>query len=133
LEAIAAMSRNMRRELETVLKDLEATAGDIEGSAVVRSDGLIVAFAMSKSSDESLVAAMSAALLNIGTRATRELDRGDLDKVIVSGTKGDVVLMGAGRDSILSSTTRSGANLGLVLVEMKKTSRKLANLISGGQ
>jgi predicted regulator of Ras-like GTPase activity (Roadblock/LC7/MglB family) len=126
------MSKNMRRDLEAVLKDLEATAGDIEGSAVVRIDGLIVAFAMPRSTDESLVAAMSAALLNIGTRTVKELARGDLDKVIVSGNKGDVVLLGAGRDAILSTTTKPGANLGLVLVEMKKTSNKLANLIGGG-
>jgi len=126
------LSKNMRKEFEMVLKDLEATAGDIEGSAVVRSDGLIVAFAMPRSTDESLVAAMSAALLNIGTRTVKELARGDLDKVIVSGNKGDVVLMGAGRDSILSTTTKVGANLGLVLVEMKKTSSKLGTLMSGG-
>lgn len=122
----------MRKEFETVLKDLEATAGDIEGSAVVRSDGLIVAFAMPRSTDESLVAAMSAALLNIGTRTVKELARGDLDKVIVSGNKGDILLMSAGKDSILSTTTKVGANLGLVLVEMKKTSNKLGNLMSGG-
>jgi hypothetical protein len=126
------MSKNMRRDLETVLKDLEATAGDIEGSAVVRIDGLVVAFAMPRSTDESLVAAMSAALLNIGTRTTKELARGDLDRIIVSGNKGDVVLLSAGRDAILSTTTKPGANLGLVLVEMKKTSGKLANLIGGG-
>jgi hypothetical protein len=133
LEVFAEMSKNMRKELETMLKDLETTAGDIEGSAVVRNDGLIVAFAMPRNTDETLVAAMSAALLNIGTRTTKELARGDLEKVIVSGTKGDVVLVGAGRDSILSSVTRPSANLGLVLVEMKKTSGKLAGLISGAQ
>jgi predicted regulator of Ras-like GTPase activity (Roadblock/LC7/MglB family) len=125
------MSKNMRKELEAVLKDLEAEAGDIEGSAVVRTDGLIVAFAMPRSTDETLVAAMSAALLNIGTRTAKELARGDLEKVIVSGNKGDVVLMGAGRDSILSSTTKTGANLGLVLVEMRKTGSRLSSLMSG--
>jgi hypothetical protein len=126
------MSKNLRKDLETVLKDFESSVGDVEGSALVRSDGLIVAFAMPKSTDESLVAAMSAALLNIGTRTANELSRGDLDKVIVGGTKGDVVLMGAGPDSVLSATTKPGANLGLVLVEMKRTSSKLGRLISGG-
>jgi hypothetical protein len=129
---VDTLSKNLRKDLESILKDLEATVGDIEGSALVRSDGLIVAFAMPKTSDESLVAAMSAALLNIGTRTAKELSRGDLDKVIVSGTRGDVVLMGAGNDSILSATTKPGANLGLVLVEMKRTTSKLDHLISGG-
>jgi predicted regulator of Ras-like GTPase activity (Roadblock/LC7/MglB family) len=48
-----------------------------------------------------------------------------LDKVIVSGTKGDVVLTGVGGEAVLSGITRSGANLGLVLVEMKRTVGKL--------
>lgn len=126
------MSKNMRRDLETVLKDLETTAGDIEGSAFVKTDGLVMAFAMPRTTDESLVAAMSAALLNIGSRTVKELARGDLNMVIVSGSRGDVILLGAGRDAILSTTTKPGANLGLVLVEMKKTSGRLANLIGGG-
>jgi len=124
------MSKNLRRDLEGILKDMEQNAGDIEGSAVVRSDGLVIAFAMPRNLDESLVAAMSAALLNIGTRTVKELARGDLDRVIVSGTSGDVVLTGAGKDCILSSTTKPGANLGLVLVEMKKTSRRIGQAIS---
>jgi hypothetical protein len=119
------MSKNLRRELEGILKDMEQNAGDIEGSAVVRSDGLVIAFAMPRNLDESLVAAMSAALLNIGTRTVKELARGDLDKVIVSGTGGDVILTGTGKDYILSTTTKPGANLGLVLVEMKKTGKRL--------
>jgi hypothetical protein len=117
--------RNLRKELESILKNLEQVVGDIQGSAVVRSDGLAVAFAMPHDTDESLVAAMSAALLNIGTRTAHELDRGDLEKVIVSGNKGDVVLMGAAKDCVLSATTKSGANMGLVLVEMKRTQAKL--------
>ena len=126
------MSKNLRKDLESILKELESADGDIEGSALVRSDGLIVAFAMPRTTDETLVAAMSAALLNIGTRTAKELARGDLEKVIVSGTKGDVVLMGSGSDSILSATTRPGSNLGLVLVEMKRTTSRLSHLVSGG-
>jgi hypothetical protein len=121
--------KNLRRELEGTLKDLENVVGDIQGSAVIRSDGLVVAFAMPRDTDESLVAAMSAALLNIGTRTAQELDRGNLERVIVSGDKGDVVLMGAGRDCVLSATTRSGANMGLVLVEMKRTQAKLSQAL----
>jgi predicted regulator of Ras-like GTPase activity (Roadblock/LC7/MglB family) len=68
---------------------------------------------------------MSAALLNIGSRSVAELDRGLLEKVIVSGSKGDVVLTGVGGEEVLSAITRPGANLGLVLVEMKRCVSKL--------
>ena len=126
------MSKSLRKDLENVLADLEQKVGDIEGSAIVRNDGLIIAFAMPKGVDESLVAAMSAALVSIGTRTVKELVRGDLEKVIVSAARGDLVLMGAGPDAVLSVTTRSSANLGLVLVSMKRTISRIGQLISGG-
>jgi hypothetical protein len=126
------MSKSLRKDLENVLAELEQRVGDIEGSAIVRNDGLIIAFAMPKGVDESLVAAMSAALVSIGTRTVRELVRGDLEKVIVSAAMGDLVLMGAGPDTVLSVTTRSSSNLGLVLVSMKRTISRIGQLISGG-
>ncbi len=131
LEVIAPVSKNLRKDLESVLRDLEQNAGDVEGSAIVRTDGLVIAFAMPKGVDESLVAAMSAALLSIGTRTVRELARGDLEKVIVSAAKGDLVLMGAGADTVLSVTTKYASNLGLVLVSMKRTISRIGQLISG--
>ena len=117
--------KSLRKQLEEVLKGMEEADPDIEGSALVRTDGLVMASAIHKDADESLIAAMSAALLNIGSRSVTELERGALDKVIVSGTKGDVVLTGVGGEADLSAITRSGANLGLVLVEMKRTVGKL--------
>lgn len=123
--------KSLKKELETVLKDMEQAIGDVEGAAVVRTDGLIVAFAMPRDTDESLVAAMSAALPNIGSRTVKELALGDLEKVIVSGTKGDVVLMGAGQDAVMSGITKPSANIGLVLVEMKRTSGKVGQLMKG--
>jgi predicted regulator of Ras-like GTPase activity (Roadblock/LC7/MglB family) len=118
-------AKSLRKQLEEVLKSMEEADPDIEGSALVRTDGLVMASAIHKDADESLIAAMSAALLNIGSRSVTELERGALDKVIVSGTKGDVVLTGVGGEAVLSGITRSGANLGLVLVEMKRTVGKL--------
>jgi hypothetical protein len=84
---------------------------------------------MPRETDESLVAAMSAAMTNIGTQTAKQLDRGDIRKVIVSGTKGDIVLMGAGPGKVLSGITKPSANIGLVLVEMKRTSSKLSQIM----
>ncbi|MGQ9720314.1 MAG: roadblock/LC7 domain-containing protein [Candidatus Jordarchaeum sp.] len=102
---------------------------DVQASAVVRTDGLVMASALPKDADEGLIAAMSAALLNIGNRAVSELDRGELDKVIVSGTKGDTILRGVGSEAVLSAITKAGANMGLILVEMKRTGDKIADLL----
>ncbi|MEM3525768.1 MAG: roadblock/LC7 domain-containing protein [Candidatus Jordarchaeaceae archaeon] len=122
-------AKSWRTELENLLKAMEDADPDIESSAVVRTDGLVMASALPKSADEGLIAAMSAALLNIGNRAVAELARGELDKVIVSGTKGDIILRGVGSEAVLSAITKPGSNLGLLLVEMKRTGEKIMNVL----
>ncbi|MFB0559879.1 MAG: roadblock/LC7 domain-containing protein [Candidatus Lokiarchaeia archaeon] len=123
------ISKKWREELEGLLKSMQDTDPDVQASAIVRTDGLVMASALPKDADEGLIAAMSAALLNIGNRAVSELDRGELDKVIVSGTKGDTILRGVGSEAVLSAITKPGANMGLVLVEMKRTGDKIADLL----
>ncbi|MEM2133624.1 MAG: roadblock/LC7 domain-containing protein [Candidatus Jordarchaeaceae archaeon] len=123
------MPKNWRGELEGLLKAMEDADPDIEASAVVRTDGLVMASALPKDADEGLIAAMSAALLNIGNRAVAELARGEMDKVIVSGTKGDIILRGVGTEAVLSAITKPGANLGLLLVEMKRAGDRIINVL----
>lgn len=122
-------AKSWRNELENLLKAMEDADPDIESSAVVRTDGLVMASALPKNADEGLIAAMSAALLNIGNRAVVELARGELDKVIVSGTKGDIILRGVGSEAVLSAITKPGANLGLLLVEMKRTGDRIMSVL----
>ncbi|MEM2145528.1 MAG: roadblock/LC7 domain-containing protein [Candidatus Jordarchaeaceae archaeon] len=123
------MPKKWREELEGLLKAMADADPDVIASAVVRTDGLVMASALPKDADEGLIAAMSAALLNIGNRAVSELDRGTLDKVIVSGTKGDTILRGVGNEAVLSAITKAGANMGLVLVEMQRTAAKISDVL----
>jgi predicted regulator of Ras-like GTPase activity (Roadblock/LC7/MglB family) len=122
-------TKSWRNELENLLKAMEDADPDIESSAIVRTDGLVMASALPKGADEGLIAAMSAALLNIGNRAVVELARGEMDKVIVSGTKGDIILRGVGSEAVLSAITKPGANLGLLLVEMKRAGERIMGVL----
>ncbi|MBU7044859.1 MAG: roadblock/LC7 domain-containing protein, partial [Theionarchaea archaeon] len=60
-------------ELTDLLKDLEATTPDIEASAVVSVDGLMIASALPQDVEGDRVAAMSAAMLSLGERTATEL------------------------------------------------------------
>ena len=122
-------AKSWRTELEGLLKTMEDADSDIESSAIVRTDGLVMASALPKGADEGLIAAMSAALLNIGNRAVAELARGDMDKVIVSGSRGDIILRGVGAEAVLSAITKPGANLGLLLVEMKRAGERIIGVL----
>ncbi len=117
------------QELTDLLKDLEATTPDIEASAVVSVDGLMIASALPRDVEEDRVAAMSAAMLSLGERTAGELARGGLSEVYVKGESGYVVLMASGEDAVLTALARKDAKLGLVFLDMKRAAEEVAKLI----
>ncbi|MBU7044405.1 MAG: roadblock/LC7 domain-containing protein [Theionarchaea archaeon] len=116
-------------ELTGLLKDLEATTTDIEASAVVSVDGLMIASALPQDVEEDRVAAMSAAMLSLGERTATELARGNLSEVYVKGENGYVVLMSSGENAVLTALARKDAKLGLVFLDMKRTAEEVAKQV----
>jgi hypothetical protein len=116
-------------ELTELLKELEATTPDIEASAVVSVDGLMIASALPRDVEEDRVAAMSAAMLSLGERTATELARGNLSEVYVKGENGYVVLMASGDNAVLTALARQDAKLGLVFLDMKRTAGEIGRLI----
>ena len=117
------------QELTDLLKDLEATTPDIEASAVVSVDGLMIASALPQDVEEDRVAAMSAAMLSLGERTAKELARGDLSEVYVKGELGYVVLMASGENAVLTALARKDAKLGLVFLDMKRAAEDVAKIV----
>jgi predicted regulator of Ras-like GTPase activity (Roadblock/LC7/MglB family) len=123
------LSKRWRLEFEAALKEMSKADPQIIASAIVRTDGLVLAAALPKNADEGIVGAMSAAVLNIGNRSVNELNRGTLEKVIISASKGDIVICGVGDSALLSTITNPDSNLGLVLLEMRRASQKVQEIL----
>ena len=123
------MAKSKVEELTSLLKDLEGTTPDIEASAVVSVDGLMIASALPRDVEEDRVAAMSAAMLSLGERTAKELARGDLSEVYVRGQNGYVLLMSAGENAVLTALARKDAKLGLVFLDMKRTAEDVAKRV----
>ncbi len=111
------------------LRDLQASSPDVEASAVISFDGLTIASALPESIEEDRVAAMSAAMLSLGERISGELGRGNLDQVYIRGKNGFMVLMAVGNEAVLTVLARKQAKLGLLFLDMRRTTRDLAELI----
>ena len=111
------------------LRNMQAAAPDIEASAVVSVDGLIMASALQQGVEEDRVSAMSAAMLSLGERIATELGRGLLEQVYIKGQKGYVVLMSVGEEAVLTVLAREQAKLGLILLDMRRAAEDLAKLI----
>ncbi len=111
------------------LRDLRGILPDVQASAVVSTDGLIVASDLPNGVEDDRVSAMSAAMLSLGDRIAAELGRGLLDQVYIHGKEGYVVLMSAGEDAVLTVLARKEAKLGLILYDVRKAATDVQRLI----
>lgn len=111
------------------LRDLQASTPDIEASAVVSVDGLIMASSLPQGIEEDRVSAMSAAMISLGERIAGELGRGELEQVYIRGDSGFVILMSVGEEAVLTSLIRENARLGLIFLDMKRAADDLEKLV----
>lgn len=111
------------------LRDLQAGTPNIEASAVVSVDGLIMASSLPSGVDEDRISAMSAAMLSLGDRIASELSRGKLERVYISGDDGIIVLLAVGEDAVLTVLARSTAKLGLIFLDASRAANDLARLL----
>jgi len=104
---------------------MQAASPDIEASAVVSVDGLIIASALPNEVEEDRVSAMSAAMLSLGERISTELGRGNLEQVYIKGGDGFVILTSIGDEAVLTALAGQQAKLGLIFLEMRRAAEDL--------
>lgn len=113
--------------MDTILQRL-TELDDITGTLVIGKDGLIVAGAL-PGDDEDMLGAMSAAVFGSIASYASQTNHGEVRHVIIETDSGMVQFAEAG-ELILVVTTRSGSNAGRIRIEMKKTCRQLAELVT---
>ncbi len=121
--------RSRAEQMIARLRDLRVSSPDIEASAVVSVDGLIIASDLPADVEEDRVSAMSASMLSLGERIASELRRGNLDQVYIRGNNGYVILMSVGEEAVLTALARQDAKLGLVFLDMRRAAADLSHLI----
>ncbi|MHA1378128.1 MAG: roadblock/LC7 domain-containing protein [Candidatus Helarchaeota archaeon] len=114
-------------EVKKILDTLEERVPDIKGSAVIRTNGLLIASALPSEANERMIAAMSAALLGTSRRAAEALFNGTFISLSLELNKGNMFLVSAGR-VILVALTGKEPNVGLITLEMEDVSKKISNI-----
>src|SRR5574343_1303593 len=112
--------------LNSILSELNGSTADIEASAVLSTDGLMIASVLPAGMDEDRVGAMSAAMLSLGDRTAQELARGTLEQVLIKGAKGYVLMTYAGAESVLTVLAKPNAKLGLIFLDVKRAAASIA-------
>ena len=115
--------------LTNILAQLNSTSADIQASAVISIDGLMMAALLPAGLDQDRMGAMSAALLSLGARVARELDRGTLEQVLVKGDNGYVLMLQAGNDAVLTVLASPQAKLGLIFLDAKRAAQSMAQVL----
>ncbi|MBO9369283.1 MAG: roadblock/LC7 domain-containing protein [Chloroflexi bacterium] len=123
------MSKSRADQMVERLRAMQIAAPDIEASAVVSVDGLIMASALPAEVEEDRVSAMSAAMLSLGERIASELRRGGLEQVYIKGDNGFIVLTAVGEEAVLTVLARQEAKLGLIFLEMRRAAEDLRKLV----
>jgi len=122
------MSRS--EQISKLLKNLSTTTPDIEAAAVVDNDGLMIASALPGDVEDDRVAAMSAALLGMSERITRELQRGSFSLVMIRGSGGFTIVSRCGPDAVLTVLATDTAKLGLIFLDVTRTTKEIGRLIT---
>ncbi|MEO1750978.1 roadblock/LC7 domain-containing protein [Thiofaba sp. EF100] len=115
--------------LTSILSELNGSSADIEASAIVSTDGLMMAALLPSGMDEDRVGAMSAALLSLGDRTAKELARGGLEQVLIKGDRGYILMTHAGEDAVLTVLAKPQAKLGLIFLDVKRAAESVAKVI----
>ncbi len=120
----------MRNEmLISILKELNGTSTDIEASGVVSNDGLMMAAQLPNGMDEDRIGAMTAAMLSLGGRTVEELERGELEQVLVKGKNGYILMTHAGEEAVVTVVTKPDAKLGLIFLDVRRAAENLSKIV----
>lgn len=116
-------------KIQEILRNLRSVSPDIIGSAMVSTDGFVIASLLPNEIDEELVSGMAAALLGVGERIAAELMGGQMEQTYVRGKQGYVILNAVGSEALLIVLTTPDAKLGLVFLDIRRRVAELVKIV----
>ncbi|MDP2903449.1 MAG: roadblock/LC7 domain-containing protein [Methylovulum sp.] len=114
--------------MQSILSDLNKTSPDIEASAIISADGLVLAAVLPQEMDEDSIGAMSAAMLSVSSRGSRELVNDVLEQILIKSTRGYILITQAGKEAVLTVITKSHNGLEHIISEIKRSIEKITAL-----
>lgn len=106
--------------LTRILRELNSSLPEIEASAAISKEGLVIASVLPPELDEDRVAAMTAALLARAQRTAVALERGNLEQFFLVAEKGGILMVYAGDGALLVVLTKPDARSGLIFFTIEQ-------------
>jgi len=112
------------------INELRFRSAGIVDVAIVSLEGLPIVSLVLENVEETRFSAMTAAMLSLGERVAAELNKGLLKKIFIEGDYGVIVTMQAGDDAVLTVSATTDTKLGLLFLDMKRATEKIARILS---
>ncbi len=115
--------------INKILGDFVISSSNIQAAAVMTRDGHLIASNLDVGVDADRLSAISASLLSLADRATKDLQQGILKQVLIANSEGFILMLKVGENAVLSVVSEPSSSLGMLLLEAKKSAATLAHLI----
>ncbi|MCG7848135.1 MAG: roadblock/LC7 domain-containing protein [ANME-2 cluster archaeon] len=116
--------------LEEVMNDI-VSIDAIQASVLTSNNGLMIAQKInSYNIDAGTIAALVAMLTRSAVHTAKELNKGNIEYLLLNAQKGKIIIIKADPNSILTTLTDTDANISLIIAEMKKAREKIINIFA---
>ncbi len=123
------MAPTISTQLDVILNNFERNIPHVQATAVVSTDGLVIASRLPAAVEEDRIGAMGAAILSISTRSGGELERGEIVRVLIEGEEGYILIRSIGEYAILVALVDKDVRLGLLFFEANKCIQQLEEVL----
>lgn len=116
--------------IEAALNQLVSNnSTDITGAAVISLDGMLLGARMAPDVNPDRVGAIAATMMGVTLRVVNDLKIGHAEEAIIKADNGYLLVMPINAQMVIATTMRANANLGMVRLETRDTSRSLGSVL----
>ena len=127
----AAMS-TIEEEIRSILQNMVDRLGGLEGAMLVDHEGFIAASYggyVGDMHDVEMIGGISTSLLSMTTKMAKELNTGNVDRIMIHGADRHIFVSRAGSEMNLVTVARRDASLGLIFAELNRVGGSIARTL----
>ena len=124
------VSQDLLDEMMRTLEELESST-DLEGTAIVSKTGLRIASSETADIIADIYSASPATLISLGEKISQDLGQGELQEIVIKGTKGYTIILVTGEDDnfMLFTNCSKGYKLGYYFHKIRKAYNEMKPLL----
>ncbi len=118
-------------ELQSLFSQFINNNSQIQGVILTNSEGLVLISALSSNLEEEKTAAISSGVIDLVEKLLKDINKGELDRIIIEGGKGYCVLVNCQHDVFLLVIAGKVLVKGQLFLEIKSLVKQIQSSLSG--